>query len=248
MKKITILFFVSLLNITANAQTIVQSEDFTTYAGTAATVPAGWTFTYNGNYTSTASSGTSGPNSYKFGVNNAKITSPLFVSADSVSFWIKGNSTDTMSTLSVLESADNITWDTIAKIVPIPTTATGQTYKFPVDPTSHYIAFHYFKSVGNVAFDDYRLLLYGPTSINTSDNSAVASLSPNPSNGLFTLNIDKTAKAQVTVYNIVGKKILEKEVVQGKQELDLSAEPNGSYFVKITSDKKVITKKIIINK
>lgn len=248
MKQITSLFLFafSIATVNLSAQTIVQSEDFTTYDGTTTTVPAGWVFSYNGNYTSTASSGTSGPNSYKFGVNNARITSPMFVAADTLSFWIKGNGTDTISTFSVLQSADNITWDTIAKLVPIPTTTTGQTYKFPVAIISHYIGFHYFKSIGNVAFDDYRLLQYGPTSI-ADETSISFDLSPNPGTGLFVMNLDKSTKAHVTVYNITGKKILEKEVTLGNQTLDLTAQPNGSYFVIINTGKEVITKKIIIN-
>jgi hypothetical protein len=248
MKKITFLFLLAFNTVwQMNAQTVVQSEDFTTYAGTSATVPAGWVFSYNGNYTTTASSGTSGPNSYKFGVNGATITSPLFAAADSVSFWAKGNSTDAFSTLAVLQSADNINWDTIAKIAPLITTATGQTYKYPVAATSHYMRFYYFKSVGNTAFDDYRLLLYGPSSVNEVGNTLSFEISPNPGNGIFMFNMNES-KGKLAVYDVTGKKILEKEVTQGKQSIDLSNTANGSYFVNLTSDKGNITKKIIINK
>jgi hypothetical protein len=249
MKKITLFLFTIASALTIKAQTTtVQSEDFTTYLGTAATVPTGWTFSYNGNYTSTASSGTSGPNSYKFGVNNAKITSPLFTLADSLSFWIKGNSTDTISTFIVLESADGITWDTIAKINPIPTTTTGQTYSYAVDPTSHYIGFSYSKSLGNVAFDDYRLFLTGPTSVQSISASANLSVSPNPGSGLFNLNFHNSSKALISVFDITGKKILEKETTSGQQSIDLSSHPNGSYFVTVKTEKELITKKIIIAK
>jgi hypothetical protein len=249
MKKIT---FLSLLILTGscfiNAQTIVQSEDFTTYDGTAATVPSGWVFSYNAAYTTTFSSGTSGPNSYKFGVNGATITSPLFVSADSVSFWAKGNSTDAISTLAVLQSADNVNWDTIAKVVPLSTATTGQAYKYPIAGTSHYIRFYYFKSAGNAAFDDYRLLLYGPTSVTQADNSLSFNISPNPGNGLFLLNLKNASDAFITVYDITGKKIIEKIWKGDKQALDLTAEPNGCYFVTVKTEKEILTKKIMINK
>lgn len=159
-----------------SAQTTVLQENFTTYAGTAATVPAGWTFSYNGNYTTTQSSGLSGPNSYKFGVNNATITSPQFSGADSLSFWVKGNSTDTISKLVVMESADNITYDTIVVLKPLPTNATGQTYVYPVQSTSQYIQIAYNKSLGNVAFDDFLLTSVPPitsqfTNMNVCDGS-----------------------------------------------------------------------------
>ena len=248
MKKITSLLFLALSFTALNAQTVVQSEDFTTYAGTAGTVPAGWTFSYNGNYTTTASSGTSGPNSYKFGVNNAKITSPMFTLADSLSFWIKGNGTDTIGTFVVMESADNIVWDTIAKIKPIPTTTTGQTYGYAVAPTSHYIGFIYFKSIGNVAFDDYRVFLTGPTAVNAIENTLNMSISPNPGNGVFQLNLNVVTPALVSVFDITGKKIMEKEFASAQQTLDLSTQVNGFYFVTVKTDKEAITKKIIINK
>src|SRR6476620_7666610 len=120
MKRLLLYAFTAATCAAANAQTTVQSEDFTNYLGTIATVPVGWTFTYNGNYTTTASSGTSGPNSYKFGAINATITSPIFTTADTLSFWVKGNGTDALSTLNVLESADNTNWDTIAKLSNLP--------------------------------------------------------------------------------------------------------------------------------
>ncbi|HEU4717807.1 MAG TPA: phospholipase D-like domain-containing protein [Bacteroidia bacterium] len=138
------------------SQTILQQEDFTTYDGTSATIPAGWTFSYNGNYTTVASSGTSGPNSYKFGANNATISTPQFSGADSVQFWVKGLSTDAVSMLVCLESPDNVTWDTVAKVKPVP--ATGTTLHYHVSSSAQYTRFTYVKSAGNVAFDDYRLI------------------------------------------------------------------------------------------
>lgn len=158
MKKFTSFLLFCLIAIASNAQTTLMSEDFTTYAGTVGTVPAGWTFSYNGNYTTTASSGTSGPNSYKFGVNNATITAPTFTNADTVSFWAKGNSTDSLSALILVESADNIVWDTIVKLYDLPTNLTGQTFKYPIQDLSIYVRFLYKKSVGNCAFDDFKLI------------------------------------------------------------------------------------------
>ncbi|HEX8515014.1 MAG TPA: PKD domain-containing protein [Bacteroidia bacterium] len=162
MKKIILFALTAFTTVAANGQTTLQSEDFTTYLGTAATAPLGWTFSYHGNYTTTASSGISGPNSYKFGVNNATVTTPMFTDADTVSFWLKGNGTDANSKLIVLESADNISYDTIVSLGPLPTNTTGMTYKFPVSSASQYLQFVYVKSLGNAAFDDYRLIQNPP--------------------------------------------------------------------------------------
>lgn len=134
------------------SQTVLLQEDFTTYQGTAGTIPSGWVFNYNGCYTSTTNSGTSGVNSYKFGIDQATITSPSFTGADSVHFWIKGLSTTT-SQLVVKQGADTNTWSTVATINPVPTTGTKYVYK--INSTSKYLRFIYTKAAGNLAFDDF---------------------------------------------------------------------------------------------
>src|ERR1700679_1451661 len=90
------------------SQTILIQEDFTSYMGTAATVPAGWNFSYNNDYTSLAYTGTSGPNAYKFGIDSATITTPVFANADTVRFWMRGASVDTVSRLIILYTVNSI--------------------------------------------------------------------------------------------------------------------------------------------
>ncbi|MBI3501252.1 MAG: T9SS type A sorting domain-containing protein [Bacteroidetes bacterium] len=149
----------------SHAQSILIQENFTTYQGTAATVPAGWIFTTNGDYTSAANSGPSGPNSYKFGTNGATITTPFFSNPDSVSFWLKGVSTDTVSSLDALYTTDNINWNPISTIKPIPTSGTIKKYAVPSAAIA--LQFTYTKSAGNVAFDDFLL-----TGINAAPSSS----------------------------------------------------------------------------
>jgi PKD repeat protein len=87
------------------------------------------------------------------------------------------------------------------------------------------------------------------TGISSSNNTVLVRISPNPSaDGVFTLTTGNTAKAGISVYNIIGKKIMSREITDGKQTIDLSAEANGSYFITIKTEKEVITKKIIISK
>jgi hypothetical protein len=79
--------------------------------------------------------------------------------------------------------------------------------------------------------------------------SEVTSITPNPSsNGIFYLNTGNISKTTITVYNILGKKIVIKQIPEGRTIIDLSAQANGSYFVNIKTDKEMITKKIIISK
>jgi hypothetical protein len=139
------------------AQTILLHEDFNAYMGNASTVPAGWVFTYHSTYSSIGFYGPSGPNAYKFGADQACVASPRFQSADSVKFWLRGASTDNISSLVVLESADSSSWDTVTKVVPIPTLS-GQMLAYPLKATSAWVRFLYFKSLGNLAFDDVTII------------------------------------------------------------------------------------------
>ncbi|MDQ3192922.1 MAG: PKD domain-containing protein [Bacteroidota bacterium] len=146
------------LNI-ISAQTVLIDYNFNNYDGTTGSVPAGWTLSWNTStsfYTSTASSGPSGPNSYKFGINNVTVTTPQFLNADTVSFWLRGLGVDTISTLYVTETINGTDWDTIATIPSIPTT--GEIVKYKVNFNSIQLKFHYVKSVGNLAFDDFQLI------------------------------------------------------------------------------------------
>lgn len=156
MKKHILLFLTTIISFSGIAQTVLLQENFTTYLGTSATVPIGWNFSYNGNYTSASLSGTSGPNSYKFGIDATTISTPSFSNADTVSFWIKGSGTDSLSSLTVEQSSDNINWNTITVIVPLPTTGTNK--KLHLSGSSTNLRFNYFKSAGNLAFDDFSVI------------------------------------------------------------------------------------------
>jgi len=102
-------------------------------------------------------------------------------------------------------------------------------------------------SIDNVRFIGSAALAIGVKEESISD----LSISPNPSvNGLFNLDMGNSiSKATVSVYNIIGKMILTKEVTSsGKQNIDLSNETNGVYFVNVKTASSSITKKIIITK
>jgi hypothetical protein len=86
------------------------------------------------------------------------------------------------------------------------------------------------------------------TGINANSKPASISISPNPSStGMFVLNSELN-KGTITVYNIIGKVILQKEISEGKEMIDLSTEANGSYFIRIKTNNELITKKVNIAK
>ena len=67
---------------------------------------------------------------------------------------------------------------------------------------------------------------------------------PNPNNG-NTLFFNTTKEVQVSVYSILGKLIKHEKVTITKKNIDISSLSNGIYLLKITSENKSITKKLI---
>src|SRR5205085_1648806 len=117
-------------SLPSQSQTIILCEDFNNYDSlTAAVDYHNWYVSYNHSqnsfYTSTQSSGPSGPNSYKFGIDSATLITPNIDGATHIQFWTKGNAVDSLSTLYVYDTTDSITWNLLQVINPINTNATG---------------------------------------------------------------------------------------------------------------------------
>ena len=72
------------------------------------------------------------------------------------------------------------------------------------------------------------------------------SIYPNPSNGKITVEILHPIKeSDLKIFNIDGQEIIEKQIMEGKTEIDIKKLTNGVYFVKLTTDKFVGVIKII---
>ena len=90
-----------------------------------------------------------------------------------------------------------------------------------------------------------------PASINESNFTGLFSLYPNPSNGIFTVDVQGLDEDE---YILSVKDILGKEVVSAsekinrnlKKTIDLSSYGTGTYFVTLTNSNTTITKKIVI--
>jgi len=81
------------------------------------------------------------------------------------------------------------------------------------------------------------------------------SVYPNPSEGIFTIDLsmssntqDKPQKRTVIVCNVLGEKIYQSEIHNPKSEIDLSNQPAGIYFLKVKTEHGTISKKISISK
>lgn len=76
-----------------------------------------------------------------------------------------------------------------------------------------------------------------------------AAVFPNPTSGVFFLNIDSqfSEAFEVKVVNLIGQPVKIQEVPTNQQtQFDLSGLPKGVYFVKIKVDQQQVVKRIIL--
>ena len=82
-------------------------------------------------------------------------------------------------------------------------------------------------------------------SLSVSENSLESfQVYPNPNNG-NTLFFNTNKEVKVAIYSILGKLIKNETVTIEKKNIDISSLSNGIYLLKITSENKSITKKLI---
>ncbi len=90
------------------------------------------------------------------------------------------------------------------------------------------------------------------TSLTSVESAATFSISPNPSNGLVTLNTESlNGLTSVEVIDLSGKQVFSKNIVAGKglknTTLDLQNIADGHYLIRVVSNSNVQTGKVIIN-
>lgn len=87
----------------------------------------------------------------------------------------------------------------------------------------------------------------GTISITESDAEQLFSIFPNPSSGIFTLQ-NLSAETNVCVYDVLGNCLLNKLFVKKTdQQIDLSTQPKGIYFIEMISEGERVVKKIVLN-
>ena len=104
-------------------------------------------------------------------------------------------------------------------------------------------------------------LMVSTTGVSEIEQEAGISLYPNPSNGKFIMQGANgqflKANNQLEIYNVMGEKIylpagqagsISNLNIQAFNEIDISSQPDGIYFLQIKTEQGVINKKIIISK
>ena len=81
--------------------------------------------------------------------------------------------------------------------------------------------------------------------INKAANKLGLSIYPNPTNGIFTLNV-KAKNVIIEIMNTTGQVIFTKTNVNTNEQINLSNNPKGIYFVTVISNETVTTQKVIV--
>jgi len=84
----------------------------------------------------------------------------------------------------------------------------------------------------------------GTTGVNTTDALAF-SIFPNPSTGKFNINIANADNCNITVMNMKGQQVYTTQV-SGSTMIDLSNQPKGVYFIRISNASSTSIEKIIV--
>ncbi len=262
MKKIfTLIALFTTLASGSYAQVPILCENFNTYDSLVSSVDwHGWYISYNTQYsyyTSTQSSGPSGPNSYKFGVDSATMISPNINGARSIEFWMKGNfgtppGPDPLSMFYVYESSDSSVWTQIDAIQTSLYASAGQLKSYNLAANTQFVKFFYHKSSGNVAFDDF-CAYDSPVGIfGIAKNNLSVSVYPNPSNGIINI---KTSSFQSKGLNVIVSNVLGKEVKQvslsspaALYQVNLNDLEAGIYMVRVRGEFGESTQRVILKK
>jgi len=87
-----------------------------------------------------------------------------------------------------------------------------------------------------------------PTSIIENKQNSF-SIYPNPSQGVFTLNLnDENLNSTVSVRSITGQLLQEIQVLNSQQQFNISELESGIYFISIPTKSGIVSKKIILTK
>ncbi len=95
----------------------------------------------------------------------------------------------------------------------------------------------------------YHFVLRGTTTAVAELNpeKRAVNILPNPSNGQFTIeHSPENLPVHLDIYNVVGEKIYQTEIAQGKTLVDLSTQPEGIYFLTFTNSQTRFTSEMVI--
>jgi hypothetical protein len=69
---------------------------------------------------------------------------------------------------------------------------------------------------------------------------------PNPTNGVFTIELDDNGKYDVTVNNVLGQTVYATSTTSMKTTIDLSSFEKGIYTIELKNNSATYTEKVIV--
>jgi hypothetical protein len=129
-----------------------------------------------------------------------------------------------------------------------------QSYQIDVpDPSATWIGsfqlrLRFVNTAGNLdggSIEVNRIQIVDPTTLSVKKNVLEnVSVYPNPASGSLTINT--LDGANIDIYNVIGKMVKSQEALSNSHTMDISDLSTGVYFVKLTSEGKTATKKLVI--
>ncbi|MDD4148843.1 MAG: C10 family peptidase [Bacteroidales bacterium] len=112
----------------------------------------------------------------------------------------------------------------------------------------YYLGFHCYSDIQmfNLYLDEISVEIDAINSVGVNDNLDFI-VYPNPANDIINLRNNSTefSTCLVSVYDIQGKQVFEKEMTNSSLSVDISGFEKGVYIIKINADSKSIVKRII---
>lgn len=127
------------------------------------------------------------------------------------------------------------------------TSVTGNNFDPSVGPGNYNIFYNYTDVNGCSGSDGFSVTVNACVGINEVSTEEF-NLFPNPSTGVINLNLPE-AGSTVEVVDVLGNVIVAKNFTNsGATQLDLSSQPNGVYFVRVTNGTSKEVKRLVIQK
>ena len=211
--------------------------------------PNGWIFSIGGTYSTSGYSGTNVP-AIKFDESDQFVETKSFTGANKLSFFVRGNNTDSLSAMVIKFKADD-RWYKLDSILNLPKTKSILTRELPDNCTK--IRFVYYKSKGNLSFDD--IIIYGAGNNVLNKNTIITpelTIWPNPASDHINIRIDeRTIDSSTKIYisTLEGKKLFQwKYTNECNLFINLPVLPDGMYIISVLYCNYTVNKKIFVKK
>lgn len=108
-------------------------------------------------------------------------------------------------------------------------------------------------NIHSIAFDNIKGKLYGiqwdantTTNIIENGETTGAAIYPNPTNGIFNLQMKKVENVQIEIYNVYSECVYKNKIISSNVQIDLSFQAMGVYFLQIKTEQGIVYKKLIV--